>query len=132
MKCSRKYDFFAYHMGNLSPDLQREIEGHISCCDECRNVSMQVELLELTIKEQKSVNPDAFMSERIVAKIANRQPFINIFSPIPAFAVVILIALFVGVGIGIFATKSSQQNIEAISWNDQDQEVIEMAFLNEN
>ena len=132
MKCNRKYDFFAYHMGNLSPNLQREIESHISGCDECRNVSMQVKFLEMAINEQKLVEPDPFMVQRIVAKITNRQSFAGILKPIPAFAVIILLALFVGIGIGIFATKSSQQNIEAISWNDQEQEVIEMAFLNEN
>ena len=72
------------------------------------------------------------MPQRIVARITDRQPFFMIFRPVAAFAVIVLIALFVGVGIGIFATKTSQQNIETISWNDQDQEVIEMAFLNEN
>ncbi|HEY9124545.1 MAG TPA: zf-HC2 domain-containing protein [Bacteroidales bacterium] len=132
MKCNKKYDFFAYQKRNISPVLLREIENHIAGCDKCRNVSMQVKLLEMAINEQKLIRPDAFMSQRIVAKITNRQSFAGILRPMPAFAIIILLALFVGIGIGIFATKSSQQTIEVFSWNDQEQEVIEMAFLNEN
>jgi predicted anti-sigma-YlaC factor YlaD len=132
MKCNRKFDFFAYHTGILSPDMQCEIESHIADCDECRNVSTQVKLLDMAIKEQKAVKPDTFMPQRIVARITNRPPFFMVFRPVPAFAIIVLIALFIGVGIGIFVTTSSQQNIEAFSWNDQEQEVIEMAFLNEN
>jgi hypothetical protein len=130
MKCNRKYDFFAYHEGMMSIEMQKEIEMHLMQCENCKYIALQVKLMNIAIDEQKLESPDYFLHQRIVANILNKTTIKSLLRPAPVFAVVIFIALFAGIGLGVYFTNTGQQSFDNVGWNDQNQESIEMAFLN--
>ena len=103
--CRKELD--AYREGSLSDDMRTQVEAHLKLCGECAE-SYRIELLaHSVIKKEKIINPDNYLTSRIMARIENPEeagyrtisPFIRILKP-ALIMTSMAAAIFVGVLIG--------------------------------
>lgn len=65
--CQKEFD--AYRQGKLPHDMMTKVESHLKTCKICAGVYRQQILAERIIKGEKELQPDPFLTTRVMAQI---------------------------------------------------------------
>ena len=103
--CQKELD--AYREGNLPDDMRTQVEAHLQLCAECAESYRIGSLADSVINQEKAINPDNYLTDRIMALIENPEetgyrtisPFKRIVKPV-LIMTSMAAAIFVGVLIG--------------------------------
>jgi predicted anti-sigma-YlaC factor YlaD len=103
--CQQRSD--AYFGGKLSEDRRSKVEAHLQSCEDCTESYNLLSLAEKVIEHEKEINPDHFLTARIMARIEAPEEYVQKFSSQfkrilrPAMiATALAAAVFAGVSIG--------------------------------
>jgi len=97
----------AYRNGKLPGDMMTQVESHMEACETCSGIYRLLELAETVINQEKELQPDPFISTRIMARIDNLEDygykpataFIRMLKPVLVTAS-IAAAIFFGIMLG--------------------------------
>ena len=96
-----------YLGGNLSRGMKTQVEDHIMSCADCAEFYRMIALADSVISREKSIDPDTYLTNRIMARIAEIEtPSVSSLSPFtrvirPALIMASMAAaIFIGVLIG--------------------------------
>lgn len=86
--CRKEFD--AYRTGKLPHDTMTQVGSHLKTCKTCAGIYRQHLLAERVIKEEKELQPDPFLTTRVIAqidKLDNEQyksapSFIKVLKPV--------------------------------------------------
>lgn len=103
--CQEKVE--AYLGGQLTQDMKIQVESHIETCEECAVLLKIMSLTDGIIGKEKEIEPDPFLTERIMARLElnnNRhlkgsQSITRVLRP-ALIAVSVAAAIFTGIFIG--------------------------------
>jgi predicted anti-sigma-YlaC factor YlaD len=103
--CQKELD--GYRGGKLPDDMRTQVEAHLQLCAECAKNYRIESLADNVIKKEKVINPDNYLTSRIMARIENPEeagyrrpsPFIRILKP-ALIMTSMAAAIFAGVLIG--------------------------------
>jgi predicted anti-sigma-YlaC factor YlaD len=110
--CKRELD--AYREGRLPDGIRVQIETHLQNCHECAEYYKVITLAEKVMDEEKSAQPNPFLSTRIMAGIdalknEQKQAYQGILKPV-LISVSIVIAVFLGITMGQLYKPAKQTN----------------------
>lgn len=72
MDCSDVHrNLIAYRENDLQPVIRKDIEAHLSGCESCRKLVTGFESVEKIIEQARVVEPNPFMTTRIIHHIEN-------------------------------------------------------------
>ena len=103
--CQKELD--AYLEGRLSEDMRTQVDAHLKHCPECAESYRIESIANSIINKEKLINPDNYLSAKIMAKIENAEesdfrtisPFRRILRPV-LITTSLAAAIFAGVLIG--------------------------------
>jgi predicted anti-sigma-YlaC factor YlaD len=103
--CRKELD--AYLEGRLSEDMRTQVDAHLKHCPECAESYRIESLANSIINKEKLIDPDNYLSAKIMAKIENAEeidfrtisPLVRIVKP-ALIMTSMAAAIFVGVLIG--------------------------------
>jgi predicted anti-sigma-YlaC factor YlaD len=67
-----QHNLFAYLEDELSPDIKRDFETHISECESCKKLLADFQSVETIIGKSKASEPNPFISTRIIQFIEDK------------------------------------------------------------
>jgi len=110
--CKRELD--AYREGKLPDGIRVQVETHLQSCHECAEYFKVITLAEKVLDEEKSAQPNPFLSTRIMADIEaleNKQKQVHqgILKPV-LISISIVIAVFLGITMGQLYKPAKQAN----------------------
>ena len=143
MNCNTcKENLEAYLNGRLPEDMMRDMKDHMVQCADCKDSYATLLLSEAVIREERLLEPNPFLSTRVMAKIqameeaAGRAEKATVFSRIwqPVFVTLtVALAIFIGVMAGNVyrhAQFSDQLPEELVYLNDAAMESVSV-LMNE-
>lgn len=111
--CKRELE--AYREGRLPNGIQAQIEEHLHNCHECALYFKVMQTAEKVMDEEKSAQPNPFLSTRIMAGIEaleskQKQVHQGILKPV-LISISIVIAVFLGITMGQLYKPAKQTSV---------------------
>jgi|GEM_PF-2103799 anti-sigma factor RsiW len=133
-RCEKKYSYFAYLEGALTPSEREAFERHLSGCSRCQENIFLVQELLFKVEKDKTLTASPYTLSRIMGRIEqNRISEARFRKWQPAIISLVSIAAIVaGMLIGNYFYKNTAQYSSYLNLNETQQEIIELSLLDNN
>lgn len=132
--CAKKYSYFAYLEGTLTPAERKAFEQHLTGCAQCQENLFRVQEFLTKIEEDKTLTVSPYTFTRIMSRIEqNRLSEARYRKWQPAIiGIVSVMAIVVGMLLGNYFFKYTAQYASYLNLNETRQELIELSLLGNN
>ncbi|NJK96993.1 MAG: hypothetical protein HC830_01450 [Bacteroidetes bacterium] len=139
MNCNLcKHELNAYREGRLPEGIRAQVKAHLESCEDCMAVYNLETIADKVFNHEKVIQPNPFLSTRIMAKIETMEQHANSRESIPFYSrvvkpalisVSVIAAVYTGVVVGnVYQPASQTENIpvELTYFNDAALESVDL------